>query len=143
MERKINFRGKRADNGEWAFGGFMLNKDKQPCILSFNPDDTLSMIIIDPASLGQFTGLHDIDNKPIFEDDILDTATSPYDNNGRKFLCKWIDSGFALIYQGYTYGAPENNPWMNRYPLCRKNVEDLQIIGNIYDTPEFIKSESK
>lgn len=148
MERQIKFRGKRVDNGEWVQGDLLQTNEGSVCIgvhgqyiddgMHFN-DMYNKTPYIDEDTIGQFTGLHDIKGDEIYEGDILDSKTSDFAPNGYSFICKWIDSGFALLYQGRTYGVKERNNWMNRYPLCQKNVEDLIIRGNVFDNPELIK----
>lgn len=34
--RKIEFRGKRIDNGEWAYGNLLVNSDGTTAILTFD-----------------------------------------------------------------------------------------------------------
>lgn len=139
--RQIKFRGKRADNGEWVYGDLENNRAKSVArIHSYDGDGNyIGQNVVDAESIGQFTGLHDIKGDEIYEGDILDSKTSDFAPNGYSFICKWIDSGFALIYQGRTYGVKERNNWMNKYPLCQKNVEDLIIRGNVFDNPELLK----
>lgn len=141
MDRQIKFRGKRADNGEWVYGDLEYNRAKGIArIHSYDEDGNyIGQNVVDESTVGQFTGLKDCNGREIYEGDILDTKTSDYVPNGYSFICKWIDSGFALIYQGRTYGVKERNNWMNKYPLCKKNVEDLVIMGNIHDNPGLIK----
>ncbi len=149
MNRTIKFRGKRPDNKGWAYGDFIHGVGMHYGNTYILPNqqwlptdcDPLDGYEVTPDTVGQFTGLHDINGKEIYEGDILDTKTSDYCPNGYQFICKWIDSGFALIYQGMTYSEKRKNPWLNRYPLCKENVKDLCIIGNIYDNPELIKSD--
>lgn len=141
MKRTIKFRALRADNGKWVYGDLEHNPgNKITRIHTYYPDGTYcDQHIVISDSVCQFTGLHDIKGTEIYEGDILDSKTSDLVPNGYSFICKWIDSGFALIYQGRTYGVKEQNNWMNKYPLCQRNVEDLIIMGNIYDNPELLK----
>lgn len=144
MNREIKFRAMRADNGEWVYGDLEHNPAKD--ITRIHTYDTEGNYegqhIVTPESVCQFTGLRDIKGTEIYDGDILDTKTSNFVPNGYSFICKWIESGFALEYQGRTYGVKESNRWMNKYPLCQKNVEDLLIMGNIYDNPELVKQDS-
>lgn len=141
MKRTIKFRAQRLDNGKWVYGDLEHNPgNKLTRIHSYDSKGNYEgQHIVNPESVGQYTGLHDIKGTEIYDGDILDTKTSDYVPNGYSFICKWIDSGFALIYQGRTYGVKEQNNWMNKYPLCQRNVEDLIIMGNIYDNPELLK----
>ena len=138
--REIKFRGKRLDNGEWVYGTLCMSAICPPYIIWVGDDSVVIDIpIINQDTICQFTGLCDCNGKEIYEGDILDTMTSKYDSNGYSFICKWIDSGFALIYQGKTYGVKVQNNFFNRYQLCKKNVEDLVIKGNVHDNPELLK----
>lgn len=88
--REILFRGKRKDNGEWVYGGSLLQ---------FTPDDSCyiapssemvytaeddagniirlasTIAVVIPETVGQFTGLLDQNGTKIFEDDIVKDMT--------------------------------------------------------------------
>lgn len=78
MNREILFRGKRIDNGEWV---------ESDGILRFSDNiyklDTIDRwMIVDPFTVGQYTGKSDMSGKRAFEGDIIvpdeytsDTAT--------------------------------------------------------------------
>ena len=56
---EIKFRGKRKDNGEWAYGFFSmqnLNHGFVPVIIQFDGGSTLPIAIV-PDTVGQFTGI--------------------------------------------------------------------------------------
>lgn len=134
--RTIKFRAKRLGTHEWVYGCLF-----QTPVGEWKIKKGFREYLVNPDTVCQFTGLRDIKGTEIYDGDILDTKTSDYVPNGYSFICKWIDSGFALIYQGRTYGSKEKNNWLNKYPLCQKNVEDLIIMGNIFDNPELVKQD--
>jgi len=66
--RQIKFRGKRLNNGEWV-EGWLVEMFGAPHILDKNnPTDAYP---IDPATVGQFTGLLDKNGSEIYEGDIV------------------------------------------------------------------------
>ncbi len=113
--RKILFRGKRTDNGEWAEGFLTDEKHIGTWLLT---------IPIIPETVGQYTGLTDRNGKRIFEGDIVKHHTIP-------MLVKF-DEKSASFLVGYTMNGSyyENTLHGHGY---------LEVIGNIHDNPELLE----
>lgn len=146
MNREIQFRGKKSDNGEWIIGDlittpFIRNETQQniiyilditkadyDCFEDLTEDN--GIYEVDTETVCQYTGRTDKNGRKIFEWDIvrrtdLHNAKEPsvgfikYDAENTAFLIHWTD----IINCSATF------PWKDR----------IEIIGNIFDNPELLK----
>ena len=133
--RQIKFRGKRADNGEWVQGYFV--EDGFYCIWSHNEDDFLTQHLIDPDTLGQFTGLTDSNGKEIYEGDIF-TVNGKYPR-----VMLWDKMCWALMPTEYFHDEifwvmnlqHPGVDWWDEF------ADEFEVIGNIHDNPELITNQ--
>lgn len=118
--RPIIFRGKTYD-GEWVYGLLTIMWGQYHIIDS---DDENIAYPVDSATIGQYTGLTDKNNKEIFEGDIVHCR-------GGEFFQGYHEIDEEVIVKDITDG------------ICvyLGEVEDLEIVGNIYDNLEMIESE--
>lgn len=132
--RRIRFRGKRIDNGKWAYGGYLLDRDGQvyiasPWLIGSKP----SAWLVDQETVGRWTGFQDTNSCDIYEDDILrawesDTSywTGRVRRNGsgewqvRLFnATRWAEETLRIVLR-------------DRFPR-------VEVIGNAHDNPELLE----
>lgn len=134
--REILFRGKRKDNGKWAYGFYALfasNKGLKHGIYTGAENGCVIPYEVDPETVGQFTGLTDKNGKKIFEGDIVKEWSSHWKTplkteiNIYEVVCEYL--GSLHLIRKTEYGE-------NSTPLYRRSV--VEVIGNIYDNPELL-----
>lgn len=140
MNREILFRGKRIDSGEWVYGLLTIMWG-QFHIVDLGEENTAYSV--DPATVGQYTGLPDKNGEKIFEDDIveyqfdIDDCSLPNKDTkkrvGRVFF-KEFRASFAIAMGGN--GSSDINNDLFNYVQRGNRVS---VIGNIHDNPELLQ----
>lgn len=142
---KYFFRGKRVDNGEWVQGFYVCKKrpyfkDKGvnlEHIICDNVevedgnykqfvDTIMTTYVVNPETVGQYTGLTDKNGNKIFEGDIV------WDNcEEERGVVQWYNDMAKFIITYSTFTVDFDNVY----------GEELQIVGNVYDNAELIKEK--
>ena len=161
--REILFRGRRLDNCEWEYGDMFQNHDERIFVGELVVTDVSSnrfcdkyeigtyFAAVDPASVGQFTGMTDKNGKKIFEGDIVRYVYEPgegYWNSNQNSVIKWREPGW------YMEGIKGTNKYalmcgyMTTVPYAsvsneQKNIKVFEVIGNIHDNPELLEVENE
>lgn len=153
-KREIKFRAKRIDNGRWVYGHYFrtplteensgLPHDKGWFFLSDgNMRDCIEQdnvaYVIDPETLGEYTGLK-AKNKEIYEGDIIrDTIqaiTGAPARNGQIAVIEWYKDSYGGWFPWAAIPAYAGRPSFS------EPEKTCEIIGNIYENPEFLTSAS-
>ena len=142
MNREIKFRGKKImceEPDDWCYGSYLQRTTRyaQKKYYIFEEshkralhgrqrlrDCYLDFYEVYPETVGQFTGLHDKDGKEIYEGDIFKTS------NGFVAVVEWDAENGRFL--GFT--VDRKIVYVGREPA-------VEVIGNIHDNPELLKSE--
>lgn len=124
--REILFRGKDFSgviNHKWCFGSLDTTENDRAIIVYSDRIGNKCRILVDPSTVGEYTGLKDKNGQRIFEGDIV---TMPKYGGGRHRSVVYFKNGkFAVDGSNYSFKD-----------ICPKNME---VIGNIHDNPELLK----
>ena len=139
--REIKFRGKRLDNKEWVYGHYFITpitaefcvKPENGAFFASGDEPIRHCIVenmvafeIDHATIGQYTGLKDKNGKEIWEEDIV--CGSPQRVVGE------------VVYHNDRIEIKDDDPqyWVG---VNFFSQEGREIIGNIHDNTELLKTE--
>lgn len=130
--REILFRGKRIDNGEWAVGDLLVNDLEGKAAI--RDRSTCEVMPVIPRTVGEYTGLKDQNAKKIFEGDIVrhrdEFWRTPMQSVVEYGADKWNYPAFDL---------KDNDYESNGLQLAHERDVELEVIGTIYDNPEFVE----
>lgn len=151
--REIKFRGKDI-NGEWVYGHYVVLEESAslatPCIWQYGARRATPVTL---ETVSQYTGIKDSNRVEIYEGDIL-RVTFPEEREPIYDYTEWgwvpdyyiRDGSIQLGAVSFKYGMFEYNELrvleggsegMYNIPLC--NIENTEVVGNIYDELEFSK----
>ena len=129
--REIKFRAKRTDTGAWVYGDIQhvqrinTKEEAEQSGRRSEPAVRVANYDVDEKTIGQFTGLYDESGMAVYEGDLL----RGYDNNVIEVV--WSDACFC--------GCISNTI----VSLRILDVEDRDVIGNIYDNKELLERVKK
>lgn len=164
--REIKFRGKSKNVNECCYGTYIFTNDNTNDPFRTGPFKESHRIVfwcsgdwnmggwvdeeVIPETIGQYTGLKDKNGKEIYEGDIVEWVFF-YERLGAnmgvieddtivKGIIRWKQGGFILEVIENDF---ENAGYYSISALYTDTESDVEIIGNIWDTPELIKEEEK
>ena len=144
--RDIRFRGKNIKTNDWAYGYYVhikdtvRNRETHRIYNGFGDSfpDTMttydfsgSYEEVDPETIGQFTGLHDENDKPIYDGDIVRYKTGSTRNPETG---EWFDNVETIVVE------TGDDASCNISSLS-EITNNITVIGNIYDHSFLVPKE--
>ena len=140
--REIKFRGWSKGEKKWVYGYYAkersMNRKRTrmySVIMTFeqaNDYENLDVYIVNPSSIGQYTGLKDINGNEIYVGDILSLNG---ETNMDTTCCGYITE-YNGMYVSF-YGQDINGK--DCFDILYTVSKEREIIGNIHKNPELLE----
>jgi uncharacterized phage protein (TIGR01671 family) len=134
--RKILFRGKQLQTGEWLYADFFVALNTHAPIAWKNSEgDFVFGNIIDRDTIGQYTGVEDKNGVKIFEGDIIQWMDICGTNSN--YVTEELVGGVEFSEARGCFEVRTG------FTACQANIIGwrCEVIGNIYDNPKLWEAQ--
>ena len=128
-ERIMNVRGDKCDSN-WVYGGIFPQNNGGDFAIIYQQTPEIKKYTVYADTVGQYTGVTDKNGTKIFEGDII-----RYGDTIHEVV---FEQRNGTAYFGLVYSENETLPF-GHY----QDLRQIEVIGNIYDTPEYLKGAMK
>lgn len=121
------FRDRRSGKYKWVVGNSVLKfADQTVIIFDQSFGDQTKKWMVDPQTIGVSVGPTAVNGRPLFEGDIVESATPSYQDGIRRVV-EYSDHGFTMRPIGPDLPEHERDVRSNVW------IYQFRIVGNIHD----------
>lgn len=132
--REIRYRGIGIAERKWVFGSLWF--DTRDGVTLIWSEELKYWVRVDPATVGQYTGLKDEHGKEIYEGDVIRSPLSEDKTRPHRIFYHTGNAAFmrALIDRKELCYLRLDQDWIYKF--------GKEVIGNIHDNPELIEKQT-
>ena len=147
--REIKFKAKRIDNDNWVYGDVIhdIAEHNMPRICIDREYSTGTTFVanaprVNYKTIGQYTGLTDKNGKEIYEGDIVCTRF-PKGCEHEGEICHIGDVRYENGCFGAVWTIYAKSGWHSLRRFDDDIINDIEVLGNIWDNNELLKWKSE
>ena len=134
--REILFRGQRLDNSNWVYGVPLVFEDIELFAIQTLDDGAIFRVV--PDSIGQYVGCTDINDRKIFEGDIVLVSSFGYIPLKFNGVVIFDNCCFGVSYDYYGprfHRIGSLDEWQDM-GASGTITYSYEVVGNVYDNPD-------